>query len=170
MIKEKSKGDPKTTVIRKKNPNNKKENSTSAFLDDLAKKQEVELKYVAPKTKSRKPLGPQTPRFEIVHQNSYNDYQNYSNAQQKTTRPDAILVRVYLDLLETAAEVELDLTETTFHLTVPNKYELQTTLPFPVNKDKGSAKFDKSKKTLSVTLPVVPLPVVALVNVENSRN
>ena len=40
----------------------------------------------------------------------------------------------------------------------PPKYNLQIALPFPVDEDRGAAKFDKSKKTLVVTLPVKPGP------------
>ena len=40
----------------------------------------------------------------------------------------------------------------------PPKYNLTIDLPYPVNEEKGSAKFDKSKKTLIVSLPVKPAP------------
>ena len=38
----------------------------------------------------------------------------------------------------------------------------QITLPYPVNEDEGRAQFDKSKRRLVVTLPVIPAPPVAL--------
>jgi PIH1 CS-like domain len=52
--------------------------------------------------------------------------------------------------------MELDIGEKhlTFH--VPNKYELEVVLPFPVVESKGTAKFEKNKRELTVTLPVVP--------------
>ena len=38
----------------------------------------------------------------------------------------------------------------------------QITLPYPVNEDEGRAQFDKSKRRLVVTLPVIPAPPVVL--------
>ena len=40
----------------------------------------------------------------------------------------------------------------------PPKYNLHVDLQYPVDEERGSAKFDKSKKTLVVTLPVKPGP------------
>lgn len=33
-------------------------------------------------------------------------------------------------------------------------------LPYPVDEENGSAKFDKSKRRLIVTLPVLPAPLI----------
>ena len=38
----------------------------------------------------------------------------------------------------------------------------QITLPYPVNEDEGRAQFDKSKRKLIVTLPVIPAPPVTV--------
>ena len=40
----------------------------------------------------------------------------------------------------------------------PPKYNLHVDLQYPVDEERGSAKFDKSKKTLVVTLPIKPGP------------
>ena len=40
----------------------------------------------------------------------------------------------------------------------PPKYNLNIDLDYPVDEEKGSAKFDKTKKTLVVTLPIRPAP------------
>lgn len=63
-----------------------------------------------------------------------------------------------------ALNINLDITEISFHLDAQDKYILEIQLPFPVDKNNGVAKFDAQKRVLSVTLPViacqdVPLPI-----------
>ena len=41
----------------------------------------------------------------------------------------------------------------------PNYY-LSAMLPYPVNKEKGSAKFDSDKSQLSVTLPIIKKTII----------
>ena len=38
----------------------------------------------------------------------------------------------------------------------PAAYKLDLQLPYPVDDEKGGAKFDKSKSCLTITLPVLP--------------
>lgn len=52
-------------------------------------------------------------------------------------------------------EIELDLSSTMLLLDVPGKYLLSIKLPFLVNDTRGNAKFDKVKRILTVSLPVV---------------
>lgn len=62
-----------------------------------------------------------------------------------------------LPLLKASTDITLDVTEKTVHLLSekPAKYKLEVTLPYQVNQDTGSAKFDKDKKKLVIVLPVV---------------
>jgi hypothetical protein len=53
----------------------------------------------------------------------------------------------------------LDFAENVLTLNVPKAYCLKATLPFPVDSENGNAKFDKQKRQLIVTLPVVPEPI-----------
>lgn len=46
-------------------------------------------------------------------------------------------------------------------LTCPGRYTLDLNLPYEVLSDKGTAKFDKSKKALTVTIPVVAMAAVS---------
>lgn len=73
-----------------------------------------------------------------------------------STRPKEIVVSIELPLLKSSQNVTLDVFETTLELSheEPN-YNLNLKLPFPVKETDARAKFDKSKRCLNVTLPVV---------------
>lgn len=66
------------------------------------------------------------------------------------------MLQVDLPLLKASTDITLDVTEKTVHLLSekPAKYKLEVTLPYEVNQDAGSAKFDKDKKKLVIVLPV----------------
>jgi hypothetical protein len=68
----------------------------------------------------------------------------------------AQVLTVSLPLLQSAASVELDTGVSLVSLVVPGKYALQVPLPYPVDENKGAAKFNSSKRQLVVTLPVLP--------------
>ena len=71
-------------------------------------------------------------------------------------RPQKLVVRVTLDGLTSLANVELDVSERAIVLKVPGKPTFEKRLPYPVNSDKGKAKFNKSTSVLQVTVPVLP--------------
>merc|ERR1712086_95352 len=73
-------------------------------------------------------------------------------------RPKEIVAHITLPLLKSAATVELDVSERKLVVSdEKNYYNLSVALPHPVFEDQGSAKFDKVKKILTVTMPVQPL-------------
>ncbi|XP_005097915.2 protein kintoun [Aplysia californica] len=98
------------------------------------------------------------PRYTITHRSEL-DMSEYRNAPdaKPSTRPKALVVKIELPLLKSAAQASLDIFEKRLLLesVSPAAYKLDLALPFPVNDDEGSAKFDKSKRTLTVTLPVI---------------
>merc|ERR1719300_1366632 len=79
-----------------------------------------------------------------------------------SVRPKEMVVDINLPMLESAAGVDLDVQEKSLTLVreEPPKYNLHVDLPYPVDEERGSAKFDKSKKTLVVTLPIKPAPLL----------
>ncbi|KAI8907955.1 pre-RNA processing PIH1/Nop17-domain-containing protein [Gorgonomyces haynaldii] len=159
ILKMKSKGKPQMTTIRTKDDEIKsKTETTTEYLEKLVQKQAPSVKPAEKPTPIPK-KGPVQPIWKLVHQNQFNDYQKYTSEQVRTegARPDNLVMTVQLDAIQSAAEIELDITEKTFHLKVPEKYELNVDLPFEVDKTKGAAKFDKAKKSLQVTMPVIPL-------------
>ena len=55
------------------------------------------------------------------------------------------------------AKADLDINESTLVFKYPDLYYLDLSLSYKVNQDRGSAKFDKTRKVLTVTLPVIGL-------------
>ena len=54
-------------------------------------------------------------------------------------------------------EAHLDINETTLVFSYPNLYYLDLNLKYKCDASKGNAKFDKSKKTLTIRLPITGL-------------
>jgi len=104
------------------------------------------------------------PDFSIKYRHM-TDLQDHVTKQQShvsSVRPKEMVVDINLPMLESAAGVDLDVQEKSLTLVreEPPKYNLHVDLPYPVDEERGSAKFDKSKKTLVVTLPIKPAPLL----------
>ena len=102
------------------------------------------------------------PVYSIKYR-STGDLQDHIITPQETVisgRPRELVVEVLLPLLDSAAGVDLDVQERSLSLVREEEpqYRLHLTLPYPVDEEKGSAKFDKSHKVLAVTLPVKAAP------------
>ena len=54
------------------------------------------------------------------------------------------------------SQLELDVSVRRIQLKYANVYNLDLSIPYPINDKKGNAKYDKSNKTLTVTLPLLP--------------
>ncbi|XP_071835031.1 protein kintoun-like [Apostichopus japonicus] len=110
-------------------------------------------------------VGPTTPQYTMTHRGVL-DMQQFVNAPdaRPSTRPQELVVRIDLPLLKSASGIQLDVFEKRLYLesTKPAAYRLDIPLPFPVDEDNGSAKFDKSKSCMVVTLPVQPPDILAL--------
>ena len=120
-----------------------------------------------PKLLSKGPAKPTTkaPKYSIVHRgvgdsiaNSWND-----NKLSTSGRPRELCVKIELEELTSAGEIDLDITERNLELKHEGVgYALSLSLPYPVLSEQGSAKFDKAKRVLTVTLPVAaaaaPMP------------
>ncbi|XP_041352831.1 protein kintoun-like [Gigantopelta aegis] len=120
-------------------------------------KQKKELKMKKGKTKEDSDAT--TPKYTITHRSEM-DLQEYCNKpdSRPSTRPKALVFKIELPLLSSAAPVNLDIFEQRLVLesVKPARYKLDIRLPYPVNDDEGSAKFDKAKHCLIITLPVIP--------------
>lgn len=62
---------------------------------------------------------------------------------------------IYCKYIDNMKNAELDINENTLVFKVADVYYLDINLMYRVDKTAGSAKFDKSKKTLTVRVPVV---------------
>ncbi|CAD5118944.1 DgyrCDS7619 [Dimorphilus gyrociliatus] len=99
------------------------------------------------------------PKYTIKHSSNM-DLQKYTNSPVSIqNRPDKLIVNIHLPLLKSSKPVDLNIFERKLLLQSesPAKYKLEVQLPYPVDENEGSAKFDKSKTTLSITLHVLPL-------------
>ena len=173
------KGTPQATVIRtKKEVDGKAKGDHTADKDDIFNKipYPYDNKTSAEKSeeneerarknqekqknkKKEKEVGDaEVPKYSIVHRQEV-DFQDYRNAPdaRSSTRPKEIVIHIELPLLKSASSANLDIFERRLLLesTTPAKYKLDLDLPFPVDEESGSAKFDKSKKRLTITLPVL---------------
>lgn len=66
----------------------------------------------------------------------------------------ALVLRVEVPLLESAAELDVQLGDSDVALVAEGVYELRLRLPKQVNSDQAKCKFEKKKKRLTVTMPL----------------
>ncbi|XP_022819589.1 protein kintoun isoform X1 [Spodoptera litura] len=169
-------------VIRKEDPNyqplteEETESLTPEMIEKLypqrnysENKQEPELPKEAPKPvrKTRKnndfshvsENGYTVPKYVIKQQKNVDlqDFTYNKDCKQYSAIPSQIVVEVYLPLLSSTKDCTLDVQEKQLCLISekPAKYKLNITLPYSVNDECGTAKFDIRKHLLIVTLPVI---------------
>ena len=71
--------------------------------------------------------------------------------------PTHLTVTIDLKWAESMKHAILDINEETLLFEYPELYYLDLNLKYKCNPDEGNAKFDKTKKTLTIRLPVVGL-------------
>jgi len=100
------------------------------------------------------------PKYTITHRSEvdYHDYANDPSLRRKSMHPKQLIIEVSLPLLSSAVPIQLDIFERQLKLvsTKPAKYKLEVMLPYAVDENRGSARFDKVTRKLVVMLPVVP--------------
>jgi dynein assembly factor 2 len=69
--------------------------------------------------------------------------------------PSEIAITIFLKHIESTKDAKLDINESTLLFEYPGLYYLDINLMYKVDSNAGSAKFDKSKKTLLIRVPVV---------------
>lgn len=80
---------------------------------------------------------------------------NNTSTTVESTRPKELIVQIELPLCKSSENIILDIFEKRLYLESPH-YLLDLKLPFPIKESNAKAKFDKSRRFLNVTLPVVP--------------
>lgn len=142
---------PSTTTTKSTEENEKPE-------VDEYDKSKSKIEEVAPKQQSQPSDSPTTPKYTIIHRgnielsNMYNDPRVCSG----NNIPKELVIKIELPLLNGISNVELDINEKSLKLNC-KEYSLDIpSLPYQVNEEKGSAKFDKKTKVLQVVLPVIP--------------
>ncbi|XP_053191123.1 protein kintoun-like [Scomber japonicus] len=161
----KYKGTPQACVIRKPVPGYKAR-VPSEQPDPLAFPYPDEKKRptTSPKTKNSKHIqpqkakGPTTPSYTVKYR-SFIDLQDFrcSRDSAKSPRPKAIVVTVDLPLLKSVRDANLEVKEKSLLLESKKPaYRLELPLAYPVDEDKGEAKFNRQRGQLTITLPVLP--------------
>ncbi|XP_011877153.1 PREDICTED: protein kintoun [Vollenhovia emeryi] len=114
-----------------------------------------------------------TPKFSIKHQSDVEleDFALSRDAKMFAAIPKKLVITIDLPLLKSASDATLDIHERSLTLKSekPARYLLDLPLPYPVDGDSGSAKFDLKYKKLIVTLPVVR-PLVPLGETDRADN
>ncbi|KAJ1565574.1 hypothetical protein HK096_001840 [Nowakowskiella sp. JEL0078] len=160
-LKMKKKSNLSTTIIRKPRKETKDNSSgekiikTEEFLNSIQNK--LNVADLKPPVNGHSEI--LTPNFKIIEQGEIDlgEFTNEVKRQNSRKRPTALVLKIDLPLVDCVSEVDLDTSEESVSLTVPKKYKLDVALPYPVIVDDGNAKFDKSKKQLSVRLPVIQI-------------
>lgn len=100
-----------------------------------------------------------TPKYKIVQRRGveFHEMTHELDAKLNLTIPHELVVTIDLPLLNTTEDANLDVSSKRITLASdkPAKYKLDIALPYEVNEENGNAKFDKSKRQLIITLPVV---------------
>ncbi|CAH0381941.1 unnamed protein product [Bemisia tabaci] len=101
------------------------------------------------------------PKYRLKYRSSidYQDFTDDSLSKINAATPKELVVIVSLPLLKSTSDANLDITGEKLSLVceTPAKYKLEINLPYSVYESKGKAVFDKSLRTLTVTLPVAKI-------------
>lgn len=100
-----------------------------------------------------------TPKYELIHRRhvEMHEYTYEMDAKLNLTLPKELVVKVRLPMLSSAKHVVLDVNTKSLHLHCDHgsKYWLDIKLPYEVDKQIGTAKFDAQQKVLTIALPVL---------------
>eukprot|EP00064_Thunnus_orientalis_P016868 superscaffoldBa00003438_g16940 len=160
----KYKGTPQACVMRKPIPGYKAR-VPSEQPDPLAFPYPDEKRpTTSPATNNSKPIQPQKPKEPTkpdytVKYRSFIDLQDFrcSRDSARSPRPKAIVVTIYVPLLKSVTDANLEVKEKNLLLESKKPaYRLELPLAYPVDEDKGEAKFNRQRGQLTVTLPVLP--------------
>ncbi|KAM7403117.1 hypothetical protein PAMA_003844 [Pampus argenteus] len=101
---------------------------------------------------------PTEPNYKVKYR-SVIDLQDFrcSRDSAKSPRPKAIVVTIDMPLLKSVTDAELEVKEKILLLESKKPaYRLELPLAYPVDEEKGEAKFSRQTGQLTVTLPVLP--------------
>lgn len=172
------KGLPKPTVIRKKSSVPPKEGiidlkaygcpyqtlEESEKLMEIHKQKVSEKENIKKKDENKQEKKFTTPKYIIKQRNNL-DIQDFTldrNAKMNSVFPKELVIEITVPLISSANEINLDIEEKRLVLKSKSsaKYYLDLILPFTVNEQEGSAKFDKATKKLTVVLHTKQRPLL----------
>ncbi|XP_075700129.1 protein kintoun [Rhinoderma darwinii] len=115
---------------------------------------------------------PTVPRYTIRHR-SYVDLQDYRDARDSAPSPvpKELVITVDLPLLSSASDLDLHIEGKNLRLESQKPaYKLQLKLPYLVEDERGAAQFNKIKKQLVITVPVVQQNILKLMQDHTSES
>ena len=74
--------------------------------------------------------------------------------QEKKKLPTHLTVTIYVPHIDSMSKAKLDINETNLIFEYPDLYYLDLNLRYQCDTANGNAKFDKSRKTLTIKLPI----------------
>uniref|UniRef100_A0A3Q1F6U4 Protein kintoun n=1 Tax=Acanthochromis polyacanthus TaxID=80966 RepID=A0A3Q1F6U4_9TELE len=101
---------------------------------------------------------PTKPKYTVKYR-SVIDLQDFrcSRDSAQSPRPKEIVVNIDMPLLKSVTDTSLEVKEKSLLLESKTPaYRLELPLAYPVDEDKGEAKFNKQRGQLTITLPVLP--------------
>lgn len=101
---------------------------------------------------------PTKPHYTVKYR-SFIDLQDFrcSPDSGQSPRPKEIVITIDLPLLKSVTDTNLEVKEKSLLLESENPaYKLDLPLAYPVDEEKGEAKFNKQTRCLIITLPVLP--------------
>ncbi|KAK7141806.1 hypothetical protein R3I94_011482 [Phoxinus phoxinus] len=160
QLKMKYKGVAHPAVIRRPIPGHDQKNRSAGedMLSFPHSDPEPEASQSPPNPDDTRSKQPIKPHYTVKYR-SVVDLQDYrcSRDSGPGARPREIVVIIDVPLLGSALDAEMCVTERRLVLEAPEPaYRLDLTLAYPVDEEKGDAKFNKTKKQLTITLPVRP--------------
>ncbi|XP_073493606.1 protein kintoun [Phyllobates terribilis] len=164
-LSEKYKGVPQTAVIRKPlagaapKPQDPADPLRFPYPYDEKKRSRKTTRPLPSKPHRERPtpLEPTVPRYTIRHR-SYVDLQDYRDARDSAPSPvpKELVITVDMPLLGCGNDVNLHIKDKDLSLESQKPaYKLQLKLPYLVEDERGTAQFNKIKRQLVITVPVV---------------
>ena len=117
----------------------------------------------SPEEEEQRPTGIVQPKYKVVHTfpiNMMDSWEGHKGTveegclQEKNKLPMELNVTIFATFAENMKEAKLDINESTLVFEYPGLYYLDLNLKYVVNASEGHAKFDKTKKTLNIRVPV----------------
>lgn len=155
------KGMAKPTVIRKTCEEKQQTNVDMGLLTDIMPPMPMQKEKIVQKvTEETKPPEFTVPKYAIKYRKKMemHEFTGQIDAKINSSVPSEMSIEIHLPLLRSASETVLDVSRNRLSLFSysPAKYQLELNLSYDVNDKDGNAYFDKEKRTLTVTIPIIP--------------
>lgn len=100
--------------------------------------------------------GVKTPKYKLVHSSPIGYADCIDTREKAYKRPTELRLEVQVPFLDKLSDASIDLQPRLVIFTLKDTYYLEVRLPYEVEEAKASAKFDRRRKLLAVTLPTLP--------------